>query len=217
MKFRAGALICVATIFLAVPGCSKKAPQERSAIDELRMTYTEPATNMRFDNTDMRRQVFDMNNDGTVDLWKYYSFKKTSDTEGEGEMVIARKELDLNFDGRIDRLMFYNQKENLIREEIDTNFDGIIDRIHHYDNNLINKTEFFQSSCNQVEIDGQNNPEVHPNLIRFYRQGTLTREEIDVACDGIRESVIIFNANGEIAQTGQDNNGDGIIELWTRY
>lgn len=217
MEFRAGALICMAIVLFAIPGCNKKAPQERNANDELRMTYNEPTPNLRFDNTNMRRQVYDMNNDGTVDLWKYYSFKKTSDTEGDGEIVIARKELDLNFDGRIDRLMFYNQKENLIKEEIDTNFDGIIDRIHHYDNNLIVKTEFFQASCNQVEIDGQNNPEVHPNLIRFYRQGVLTREEIDVACDGTRENVIIFNANGEIAQTGQDNNGDGIIEIWTRY
>ena len=196
-------------------GCSGSDKSSSTAAN--RMVFKEQKENLRFDNTGMKRQVFDMNSDGQVDLWKFYAYKKASDEEGEGELIIVRKELDLNFDGVVDRIMYYNQKENLMREEIDTNFDGIVDRIHYYDNGLVIKTEFYQEDCNRFAIDEINTAEVHPNLVRVFRQGVLTREEVDVSCDGKREVVTVFNAEGDIVQIGMDENSDGIIEKWLRF
>jgi hypothetical protein len=207
-------LLSLIFIAMLVFGCASS--DKKTNVGQ-RLVFKEAFENHRFDNTGMKRQVFDMNHDGQVDLWKFYTYKKASDEEGEGELMLVRQELDLNFDGRVDRFMFYNAKEELIREEIDANFDGITDRMLYYDDGLLARTEFYQQSCNSVAIDGESHFEVYPNLLRFYRKGVLTREEIDVACDGKRETVTIFNAEGSIAQVGRDNNGDGIIEEWIRY
>lgn len=216
MKIRREIVIIAAAVMGALSGCSGSDKSSEAATAE-KVVLAEIQENMRFDNTELKRQVFDMNNDGQIDLWKYYTHFRKSDTEGEGELIIARKELDVNFDGRVDRIMYYNQKEELVSEEIDTDFNGSIDRIHYYDNALVVKTEFYQKKCNRIKIDGENNPEVFPNLLRFYRQGVLTREELDEKCDGIHESVTIFNADGGIAQIGLDQDGDGVVENWTRY
>ena len=213
MKIRG--IISLAVFLSVLSGCSESERTTETAADHV--VFREVQEHRRFDNTDLKRQVFDMNNDGQVDLWKFYSYFRKSDSEGEGDLLIVRKELDVNFDGRIDRIMYYNQKEELVREEIDTDFNGSIDRIHYYDNSLVVKTEFFQRKCNQIMIDGENNPEVYPNLLRFFRQGVLTREEIDEKCDSVHEAVTIFNAEGGVAQIGLDENNDGVIENWPRY
>ena len=215
MNRRIALLIFTLVCILGATGCSGSDKSSDTAAN--RLVFKEQKENLRFDNTGMKRQVFDMDGDGQVDLWKFYTYKKAIDEEGEGELIIVRKELDMNFDGTVDRIMYYNQKENLIREEIDTNFDGIVDRMHYYDNGLIIKTEFYQEECNRFTIDQVSTSEVYPNLVRVFRQGILTREEMDVSCDGKREVVTVFNADGDIVQIGMDENSDGIIEKWLRF
>ena len=207
-------MLCAVFFVVLTCGCGKD-QNPKSATDH-KIVFSEQRVNNRFDNSELKKQVFDMNKDGVVDLWKYYAYKTSTDSE-DTELVIIRKELDLNFDGRVDRIMYYNHKENLIREDIDTNFNGRIDRIHHYDNMNLVRTEFYRAKCNKMEIDGTHNPTVNPDMLRFYRQGVMTREELDEKCDGNHESVIIYNPNGEIAQIGKDANNDGIVETWIRY
>ena len=197
-------------------GCASSSKDAHQANDINRLTFIEAGENARFDNTDLRKQVYDMNGDLQVDLWKFYILKPTPSDVTKVEYVLTRKELDLNFDGRIDRIMYYNTKENLIREEIDTNFDGNIDRVHYYDDGIIVKTEFYQLACNSRAIDAPEEP-FNPNLVRHDRKGILTREEHDAHCDGIKEAITIFNAEGSISQIGEDNNGDGIVDKWLRY
>ena len=198
---------------LSMPGC---ASSKKDASDMNHLTFIEAYENPRFDNTDLRRQVYDMNGDVKVDLWKYYMLKPMAKDETKMEYILVRKELDLNFDGRVDRIMYYNLKENLIREEIDTDFNGTIDRVHYYDDSMVIKTEFYQLTCNSVNIDAIGDPS-NPDLVRHYRKGVLTREETDGQCDGVVEYVTIFNAEGKIAQIGEDNNQDGVIDKWIRY
>ena len=196
---------------LALSGCGSSGTQGAQ-----KLNFVEQNENLRFDNTDVKRQVFDVNHDGQVDLWKFYAYKKLDDVEGPGDLLLIRKELDLNFDGRIDRIMYYNQKEELVSEEIDTNFDGTIDRIHHYDKAILVSTEFFQSEGNRVAIDGVNNPTVYPNMVRFFRNGKMTREEPDAEGDGLRERYVLFDVEGKISQIGHDDDGDGVVEYWER-
>ena len=209
MKIQSILYIFVA--LFAVSGCAE------SNKDVKMMTYKEARENLRFDNTDMKKQVFDMNGDAQVDMWKFYRYHKTVDTDGPGELMIVRKELDVNFDGRVDRIMFYNTKEELTREEIDTNFDNHIDRIYHYDSGLLVKTEFYTKLCNAMVIDAPDDGPRNPDLVRFYRKGILTREELDEYCTGHHTNVTIFNAEGAVTQTGEDKNGDGVIDIWVRY
>ena len=112
MNHKIVSLLAICVCSLIFSGCSGSDKSSSTAAG--RMVFKEQKENLRFDNTGMKRQVFDMNSDGQVDLWKFYTYKKTSDEEGEGELIIVRKELDLNFDGIVDRIMYYNQKENLM-------------------------------------------------------------------------------------------------------
>ena len=199
---------------LSVLGCASSKNSDSN--DPSKLRFIETFENPRFDNTDLRRQIYDMNGDVKVDLWKFYMLKPMAKDETKMEYILVRKELDLNFDGRIDRIMYYNLKESLIREEIDTNFDGSIDRVHYYDDSMIIKTEFYQLNCNHFDIDAVGDPS-NPDLVRHYRKGILTREETDAQCDGVSENITIFNAEGNISQIGDDNNGDGIVDRWIRY
>lgn len=212
MKIQSKILWLLISVMLSVTACAS------SKKDAKMMSYKEARENLRFDNADTKKQVFDINGDAQVDMWKFYRYHKTADTEGIGELMIIRKELDVNFDGRVDRIMYYNAKEELTREEIDSNFDNHIDRIYHYDSGLLIKTEFYRKLCNAMLIDEpMPGGTRYPDLIRYYRKGIMTREEIDEKCTGHSTNVTIFNAEGTVTQTGEDLNGDGIIDIWTRY
>lgn len=207
-------LICLCALPLMLCACSSSQKPTETAADG-HVVYTDVESCTRFDNTEMRVQVFDMDRDGHIDLWKFYSNKQASDEE-KGEYVIARKELDLNSDKKVDRIMFYNQKENLIREEVDSNFDGDIDWSHIYDNGILIRTEFYSAACNRKALDSDTQS-LKPNMIRVYRKGVLAREDIDARCDGVIDRVTIFNPDGEIAQIGLDSDNSGVINEWIRY
>ncbi|MBQ1925169.1 MAG: hypothetical protein II767_08700 [Proteobacteria bacterium] len=207
-------LISLCTLGLMMSACSNSQKETETAADG-HVVYTDVESCSRFDNSEMRVQVFDMDRDGHVDLWKFYSNKQAAD-EDTGEYVISRKELDLNSDKRVDRIMFYNQKENLIREEVDSNFDGDIDWAHIYDNGILIRTEFYSIDCNRKALDSDTSS-LKPNLVRVFRKGVLTREDLDPHCDGIIDRVTIFNVDGDIAQIGVDDNNDGVIDEWVRY
>ncbi len=207
-------LIVFCALPLMLSACSSSKKETETAADG-HVVYMDVESCSRFDNSEMRVQVYDMDRDGHVDLWKFYANKQASD-EDQGENVIARKELDMNSDKKVDRIMFYNQKENLIREEVDSNFDGNIDWTHIYDNGILIRTEFFSADCNRQALDSDTHS-LKPNVMRVFRKGILTREDIDTKCDGVIDRVTIFDANGEIAQVGLDHDNDGIIDEWVRY
>lgn len=171
--------------------------------------------NTRFDNDAFRVQVSDMNHDGAPDVWKYYAEKSTLD--GPQEFSLVRKELDLNFDGRIDRVMYYNSRENLSREEVDADFDGFIDRVQYYDRAILVKSEICSAECCRSPIDAPEKSSRTPNRVLFFSKGVLTREEVDSQCRGRVESISIFNNKKELIQTGYDTNGDESIDSWVKY
>lgn len=180
-------------------------------------TYEEKYVNTRFDNSNIaHRQLLDMNRDLVVDLWKFYEKKQSSDEE-QGELVLIRKEVDGNFDGRIDSILYYNEHEALIREELDTNFDGEVDVVRYYSNSQLAKVENYSASQANYKIDEAGDVTPVPSSTRFYRKGVLTREEVDDDLDGKLNVVIVFDANGKIVQKGFDHNGDGQINAWERY
>lgn len=203
-------LLSLLLLSLCLVGCatSSKAPEK--------IIFKEARENKRFDNTHYKRQVYDMNHDGNVDMWKYYLIKQKFD-DATPEYTLIRKELDLNFDSRIDRIMYYDAKETLSYEEIDTDFDGYVDRISYYDNALIVKTELYSKQCGLIEIDAPTDEKVFPISTRHYRKGVFTREETDTKCKGKLETVTIFNEKGEVSQVGHDYTGDGIIDEWIKY
>lgn len=198
-------------LMMGVVGCSGTAREVSQG------AYRDVRTSTRTDDGHLIRQVYDMNGDGRIDLWKFYASMQKTDQEGAPERVLVRKEVDINFDGTIDRIMYYSQNEDLVSEEIDTNFDGIIDRIQYYTNGFVVKTEVYTADCNRVRVDSEERPEVNPNLTRHFRKGVLTRESFDSKCSGKEEMLTIFNEKGEVSQIGYDRDADGVIDQWVKY
>src|SRR5688500_1425176 len=78
---------------------------------------------------------FDLNGDKKPDVWAFTVPGKTA--EGKDFDRLARKELDLNWDGKVDVARAYDEKEAIIREALDLDFDGKIDQVNHYEKSVI--------------------------------------------------------------------------------
>lgn len=209
MKYRILLFLTIGSALLT--SCATDSKQKHA------QKYEEKFINTRFDEKEVsQRQLFDMNKDHTVDLWKFYKNKQASDEE-RGTLVLMRKEVDANFDGRVDSILFYNDKEELIAEEGDKNFDGFVDYKRYYDAKVLTKIEYFDTETTRYVIDIEGSEPGFPNRTRYYRKGVLSREEIDSNVDGKFDSVTLFDADGNIMQQGDDKNGDGLVDDWKRY
>jgi len=211
-------LLCVLLLVIFVfAGCASTKSAEREDEGRRFGTYEEKYVNTRFDEEDTaHKQVYDMNRDKIVDLWKFYAAKKAAD-EDEAKLVLLRKEVDANFDGRVDMILYYNDKEELIREEIDVDFDGFVEFVRYYSGSVISKIEYFTTERSRYVIDQFGNNPGLPNVTKLYRSGVMTREEIDANLDTHLERVTVYDAKGHVLQVGEDTTHDGQIDTWTRY
>src|SRR5438128_11313223 len=65
---------------------------------------------------------FDLNGDKKPDVWTYTVPGKSPD--GKDIEKLVRKELDINWDGRVDIARTYDDHEQVEREALDLDFDG---------------------------------------------------------------------------------------------
>jgi hypothetical protein len=154
-------------------------------------------------------EKFDLNGDGKPDVWKLYTIiggaPAVTDEEaqneaaidpGEKERLLARSEMDVNFDGKVDMRQLFNKDGAMIREEMDLDFDGNQDAIDHYRDGKITKREIYAGFSKQV------------SMWKHYEDGALIRKERDTTKDGKPDTFEYFE-NGVIQRIGLDQNGDG--------
>ncbi len=209
-------LMMLVIVFVSASCASTKRASREEEVHSFG-SYEEKYVNTRFEDVETaHKQVYDMNRDKVVDLWKYYAIKQASDEE-EGKLVLLRKEFDANFDGRVDTILYYNDKEELIREEIDVDFDGFVEFIRYYSGRVISKIEYFTTDNSRYVIDQRGSNPGLPNVTKQYRHGVMTREEIDENLDTHLEVVKVYDAQGRLLQVGEDTTHDGQIDTWTRY
>ena len=79
--------------------------------------------------------------------------------------VLTCKEVDLNFDGKKDIWVYYENSGNITNEEFDLDFDGKIDLWIYRQNNKIVRQEL------DTNFDGK------PDIWKFYENEKLTRIE----------------------------------------
>jgi len=141
---------------------------------------------------------FDLNRDDTPDVYQHY----VKDAEGKERLV--RKDMDVNWDGRIDILRWYDDQERLIKEDYDLDFDGRIDVTNFYDDagKLIRKES-------DLDFDGRS------DLWKYYEGGALVRKERDTSGDG-KVDYFEYLEKGEIDRIGEDLDGDGTVDRWTK-
>jgi hypothetical protein len=74
--------------------------------------------------------VYDLNQDGKPDVWKYIAEKDEKGTKIE---AMVCKKVDLNHDGKVDYMVQYDDAGNIKYEEYDFDFDGKFDARFYYD------------------------------------------------------------------------------------
>ncbi len=144
---------------------------------------------------------FDLNGDKRPDVWTFTVPGKTPD--GKDYDRISRKELDLNWDGKVDVARAYDEKEQIVKEALDLDFDGKIDQVNFYEKGVIVRKESDLSSSGK------------PSLWKFYEKGKLVRKERDTNGDG-RVDYWEYWEGDQVDRVGEDLDGDGNVDKWTK-
>lgn len=139
----------------------------------------------------------DLNQDGRADLITL----TVGSSGGADEGRIRCQQADLNFDGRLDGFLHYDERGELVREQYDQDFDGRIDLGRTYKDG--------KSELDEQDLD-------HDGYIdawRRYDKGKLVRIDHDRDHDG-RADTFTFIVRGAIDRVGYDTNGDGNVDVW---
>jgi len=143
----------------------------------------------------------DTNTDEKPDVWVYAVEERGAD--GEARQRTVRKELDINWDGRVDITTYYDARGEREREAMDLDFDGKVDSVFFYEKGVNVRRE--------RDLDGDGKPDVWV----YYEKGKLARKERDSNGDS-RVDYWEYWENGQIDRIGEDLDGDGNVDKWSR-
>ncbi|MFZ5443250.1 MAG: hypothetical protein ACOZQL_24800 [Myxococcota bacterium] len=144
---------------------------------------------------------FDLNKDKKPDVWTYTVMGKNA--EGKEVERVSRKDLDINWDGKVDIARQYDEKEQISREALDLDFDGKVDEVIFYEKGIVVRKERYLSSSEK------------PALWLFYEKGALVRKERDNNGDG-KVDYWEYWEGGQVDRIGEDLDGDGNVDKWTK-
>jgi hypothetical protein len=144
---------------------------------------------------------YDLNRDKRPDVWTYTVPGK--DDEGRDVARLVRKELDINWDGKVDITRYYDEREQVVREALDLDFDGKVDQVNHYQRGVVIRKE------RDLNYDGRT------DLWIYYERGKIARKERDISGDGKVDYWEYWEAD-QIDRIGEDLDGDGTVDRWTK-
>jgi len=152
---------------------------------------------------DAEVEKYDLNGDGEADVWKYYVRKGDKDLPAEQRLrLLARQDLDLNFDKVPDVRRHFNEQGTVIREEMDLDFDGKYDAIDYYSDGALFRRDL------ALNFAGS------PSIIKFYNEDKLARKERDTNGDGKMDTIEYYEG-GKLVRIGEDRDGDGKPDVYT--
>jgi hypothetical protein len=148
-----------------------------------------------------RLSEHDLNGDQKADVWIFTVLRK--DASGQDVDVLVRKELDINWDGKVDITRSYDDRGVLEREALDLNFDGAADQTNFYEaGNLVRKEH-------DLDFDGRTDQR------NFFERGKLVRKERDTNLDGKIDYWEYWEGD-QVDRVGEDLDGDGQVDRWTK-
>jgi len=143
----------------------------------------------------------DTNRDQKPDVWKYF---QTIDVGGQKTDVLTCKQVDLNYDGKIDLVTYYDDKGSQITmDEADLDFDGKFDITVFYVNGKKVREEL-DTNFNQ-----------RADVWKYYENEKLVRIERDTNGDGKVDEWQYYEG-GKLDRIGYDSTGTGKVDKWDR-
>lgn len=141
----------------------------------------------------------DMNGDGKPDLSRYFAAGADED-----QKKLVRLEVDLNFDGRVDKINSYNSETGkLAKVELNWDFDKAFDMVEIYD---------AEGNLETEEIDRDFNGAF--DVLKKYKSGLLYSRQIDTNADSKWDLWEYFTKKGDVYRIGKDQDGDGKPEYF---
>jgi antitoxin component YwqK of YwqJK toxin-antitoxin module len=144
---------------------------------------------------------FDLNGDKKPDVWTYTITVKGED--GKDVERVSRKELDINWDGKVDISRTYDEREQVSREALDLDFDGKVDQVNYYEKGVIVRKELDLSAAGR------------PSEFKYYEKGKLVRKERDTNGDGKIDYWEYWEGD-QVDRIGIDLDGDGNVDKWQK-
>jgi hypothetical protein len=142
--------------------------------------------------------VLDTNRDKKPDVWKYFI------AGTGGAQVLACKRQDLDHDGNIDSIYYYDATGTQVTlEEFNLDFDGRIDQ------------RVYWANGKKVRIERDFNFDDKPDVWDYYEDGRLVRIERDTDNDG-RVDQWEYWEGGKLDRIGYDTSGSGRVDRWDR-
>jgi len=155
-------------------------------------------------------EAYDVNRDQKADMWKIYREITENDQKIK---VLKRREIDLNFDGKVNYYKFYTSKGNIEKEYIDIDLDGIVDKIRFYkDNSLVREEEYKKNPLNK---DFTINKKIPPSKKIIYSNKKISRIIIDRNGNGKLDEYLFFK-NNKLIEIGFDEDYDEKIDIRIR-
>ncbi|MCA9517760.1 MAG: hypothetical protein KC635_22625 [Myxococcales bacterium] len=152
---------------------------------------------------DKEVENFDLNGDNKADDWKTYVFRGPEDAPREKKVrLLAKHELDLDFDGRPDVVRVFNDQGAVVTEQMDLDFDGKPDAIDYYADGVLYRRDLALDFAGKASI------------VKFYNDNQLTRKERDTNGDGKMDTIEYYEG-GKLMRIGEDRDGDGKPDVYT--
>ncbi|WNG36563.1 hypothetical protein F0U61_24955 [Archangium violaceum] len=181
-------------------GCtSDKAAQKSEEAQEREQAAPESIQPPQATNEKVTKK--DTNTDQKPDVWVYTVEEQRADGQGRDRMV--RKEMDINWDGRVDITTYYDAREEREREAMDLDYDGKVDSVFFYEKNV------------NVRRERDLNGDGRVDSWSYYEKGKLARTERDSNGDG-RVDYWEYWENDQVDRIGEDLDGDGNVDKWSR-
>ncbi len=183
----------LAATCLLLVACGKKSVDGAKA-------YDTPITEKPLPEEGLVLQEIDLDGDEMPEIFNYLRERT------DAPRLLVRKEMDLNRDGKVDVISWFDETGRLEREEMDGDHDGTIDHVDHYQDGKRVMSQY------DTDYDGVAN--VHKYYVRT-EEGSmlLDRKERDTDGDGHIDVWERFDPKGEVIRTGRDTDGDGKMDV----
>jgi hypothetical protein len=190
----------VACLLLLLPACGDDGAKK----DQPKMSPTTPSISKedlsRCKTAGKRVVKLDLNRDKQPDVWKLYASRMEGGSKVE---ALTCKEIDLNFDGRKDIWIYYDDSGDRKMEEMDLDFDGRVDMVT------------FRRGGKVIRQELDTNYDSKPDIWKYYEEEVLTRVDRDSNNDG-RVDFWEYYESGQLDRVGYDKDGDGKVDAWDR-